>query len=267
MKTAVVTGAASGIGLELTSHLLREGWAVAAVVRRFMPERGDFIGPLAEGRLKLYRGDLSDADARQTVVDALRAAEPCIDVLFNNAGTCTGIMQFSPQDRELQYEVNCIAPYAMAQGLANNLASAPNGRIVNTSSDAVFYARHFDPTTLAHPASFRKIIGPYAASKLALSLWTSTIAPTLPASVTAVSVTPGPTNTAQIRGPGMPRLMRMAARLTSKPPARGAALLWDAATSNHPPGSFLMKGRIRELPCTQRAAETLGIVAAAARAQ
>lgn len=267
MKTFVVTGAASGIGLALSSRLLEDGASVAAVVRRTMPDAPQFNRAADEGRLRIYRGDLADATARRDLVAALAAGETRIDGLFNNAGVSTGSLQFSPQGRELHYEVNCIAPYVLVEGLRKNLAAA-GGRVVNTASDALFFDKHYDPEALASPARFRTITGPYASSKLALCLWSSAAASGLEADgVTIVSVAPGAVDTPLIRGQGMPTLMKPLAWLISKPPSHAADLLMDGVVSHYPSGSLVMKRKVRPLPFRDRAASTLEVVAAAAAAR
>ncbi|MGY6251770.1 SDR family NAD(P)-dependent oxidoreductase, partial [Bosea thiooxidans] len=109
MRCAIVTGAASGIGLALTIRLLRNGWSVAALVRNTLPHHPELRAASDDGRLRLYRGDLANARSRQSVVAAIAEGEPAIDALFNNAGVSTGSMQFSPQGLELHFEVNCVA--------------------------------------------------------------------------------------------------------------------------------------------------------------
>lgn len=264
MRVAVVTGAASGIGLALTRRLLERKIDVAAVVRRAMPRTPELDRAIDEGRVRIYRGDLADAASRRSLVETIAAAEPRVDALFNNAGVSTGNLEFSPQGRELHFEVNCLAPYVLAEGLRPSL-SAAGGRIVNTASDALFFDRRYDPESLAAPSRFRTITGPYATSKLALCLWSGAAAGVLGAEhISIVSVAPGAVDTPLIRGPGMPTLMRPLAWLISKPPSHAANLLIDSATADYPSGSFVMKRKVRSLPFPDLAERTLEIVVAAA---
>ncbi len=265
MKSAVVTGAASGIGLALTTRLLSEGWSVAALVRDTLPDHPELRAASDDGRLRIYRGDLADARSRQSLVAAIADSEPAIDVLFNNAGVSTGSLQLSPQGLELHFEVNCVAPYVLAEGLSAKLASGGRGRVVNTVSDAFRFLRRFDPESLAHPTTFRKVIGPYASSKLALALWSKALAPDLARrGIRIVSVAPGPNDTPLVHGPGFPALLRPLARLIAKPPSFGAGLLLDAATMSHEPGAFIDRGRVRPLPFEAQGAKVLALVAAGA---
>jgi NAD(P)-dependent dehydrogenase (short-subunit alcohol dehydrogenase family) len=264
VRATVVTGAASGIGLALTSRLLERKTDVAAVVRQAMPRTPELDRAIDEGRLRVYRGDLADTASRRSLVETIAAAEPRIDVLFNNAGVSTGKLEFSPQGRELHFEVNCLAPYVLAQGLRASL-SAAGGPIVNTASDALFFDKRYDPETLAVPSRFRTITGPYATSKLALCLWSSAASAGLnDGGITIVSIAPGAFDTPLIRGAGMPTLMKPLAWLIARPPSEAAELLIDAATADYPTGCLVAKRRVRPLPFLERADRTLEIVAAAA---
>ncbi|MGY6249866.1 SDR family NAD(P)-dependent oxidoreductase, partial [Bosea thiooxidans] len=198
-------------------------------------------------------------------VAAIAEGEPAIDALFNNAGVSTGSMQFSPQGLELHFEVNCVAPYVLTKGLSAKLASGGCGRVVNTVSDAFHFLRRFNPESLAHSTTFRKVIGPYANSKLAMALWSKALAPNLARrGIRIVSVAPGPNDTSLVRGPGFPALLRPLARLITKPPAYGADLLFDAATTPYEPGAFVDRHRVRPLPYKAQSARVLALVSAAA---
>ena len=265
MKTAIVTGAGSGIGFALTRRLLDEGWAVVALMRRPAQEYLKSIPDTSE-RLSVEVVDLANAADRRATASRIAERERRIDAVFNVAGVSTPSLEISPQGREMHYEVNTIAPYVLTEAFSAGLAEA-NGRVVNVVSDAIFFDKRFDPQTLSRSSRrFRRVIGPYASSKLALALWSKGIAPTLAArGVGIVSITPGPNDTPLVHGPGMPMVMRLLARVVAKPPTHGANLLFDAATSTWPSGSFLMKGRVHSLPFEEEAERTLQIVAAAAR--
>lgn len=49
--------------------------------------------------------------------------------------------------------------------------------VINTSSNSLLFVKHFDYSTLDKLTKFKKLFGPYSASKLALSLRTQEIAP------------------------------------------------------------------------------------------
>ena len=125
-RTALVTGAASGIGAAVAGRLLRDGARVLAVDRD-------------EAGLKALAGtlpgvepvtcDLSDLDA----VDALPAG---VDVLVNNAGLqhVSPVHEFDPERFSLILRVMLEAPFRLARRTLPHMYERGWGRIVNVSS-------------------------------------------------------------------------------------------------------------------------------------
>ena len=258
MRVAVVTDAASGIGLALTERLLQEKWQVDAIVRNRMPDTPNMRGATYDGRLRVYGCDLADAASRHAVIVQIAADEPKIDALFSNAGVSTGKLERSPQGHELHYEVNTIAPYVLTIGLLDKLELSKAARVVNTSSGIVKFTKEYSPSTLEHPERFKVLFGPYATSKLALTLWSQAIAQMLSdRRVTVVSVDPGPNRTPLIQGPGMPFLMRLLATPFLRPPSYGASLLFEAAMKTYAPGAFISGSKITTIPFLSEAKPTL----------
>jgi NADP-dependent 3-hydroxy acid dehydrogenase YdfG len=130
-RTAVVTGASSGIGAATASRLAAEGFDVVLGARRL-----DRLEPLAEsigGRaLQL---DLTD----QSSVDAFAAAVGRVDVLVNNAG---GAFDLNPvADADLDswartYEVNVLGTVRLTKALLPALRASGAGDVVFVSSTA-----------------------------------------------------------------------------------------------------------------------------------
>ena len=262
MPSALVTGAASGIGLALTQMLLTRGWSVAAVVRTRLPQHDVLDRATRAGRLRTYNADLADAAQRRALVEEVSSGEQDLDVFFSNAGVSTGTLQRSPQGHELHYEVNCLAPYVLVEGLRPSLAHGAGGQVVHTMSDAFEFARSFDPDRLSDPERFRVAFGPYATSKLALALWSHALVPDLAQQgISMTSVVPRMIRTPMSAGPGLPALMRPIARVFGKSPEHAAGLLLDATQAGHPSGSYVRSGRARPLPHVEQAARVLETVA------
>ena len=125
-RTALVTGAASGIGAAVARRMAADGAAVLAVDRD------------AEGIKALARDvpgvepvtcDLSDLDA----VDALPAQ---VDVLVNNAGLqhVAPVHEFDPERFSLILTIMLEAPFRMARRMLPHMYERGWGRVINISS-------------------------------------------------------------------------------------------------------------------------------------
>ncbi|MEO1284908.1 MAG: SDR family oxidoreductase [Pseudomonadota bacterium] len=128
MKTALVTGAARGIGLATTKQFLAQGWRVI-MVDRDTDALEEAAAPL-EDALSVV-ADISLPGQ----VDALAAAHPRIDALINNAG----VADFGPiSDTDFArwrtvMETNLDGVFLMSQAFTPALA-ATQGAIVNIAS-------------------------------------------------------------------------------------------------------------------------------------
>ncbi|WP_437546778.1 SDR family NAD(P)-dependent oxidoreductase [Sorangium sp. So ce367] len=252
-KVALITGANHGIGLELTRRLLSEGFQVIALNRSGFPEDDALIREgIERRRLRVHKADLSDFEGLRRALDAIKASEEKIDVLFNNAGGSAPELTFSRQGRELHFELQTVVPYVIAMELRGLLRKGDLKTVVNTSSNAFEMTRRFDPDALERPASFKQLFGPYATSKLALSLWTREVAPLLAGDGIKIrSVDPGPNNTLRKgKRSGLPFYVEPLMRFLFPPPSQGASRLYEAAfgANRDLSGVHLKKDRARDLP-------------------
>ncbi len=242
---ALVTGASAGIGLELTRKLLSEEWQVVALNRSDFPKEDTKIQKaVMNGWLRIYKtADLTDYDSLRGTLEEIRSKERRIDILFNNAGGAFHELCYSKQGREKHYELLTVVPYLILMELKELLKNGSLKTVINTSS------------------SFRKLFGPYAASKLALSLWTQAIAPQLAQEGIKIrSVDPGGNNTLRKgKKSGLPIVVSLLMKLFFSPPTHGANLLYEAALGEHrhETGVFVLKGRIAQLKFIDQAANVL----------
>lgn len=138
-RTALVTGANRGIGLEFARQWLARGERVIATCRR--PGKATELNALAgehPGRLRVLPLDVTDPDARAELVAELPLVldeDVHIDLLINNAGVLHAGERFG-QLRQTTLEdslhVNAIAPLLVTQVLATRLADG--AKVVNISS-------------------------------------------------------------------------------------------------------------------------------------
>ncbi|ATB38677.1 short-chain dehydrogenase [Cystobacter fuscus] len=261
-RTALITGASSGIGLELTRRMLSEGWEIIALIRSGFPEDDALIREsLGTKRLRVYKADLTDFGSLRHALEQIKAGEERIDLLFNNAGGSFAELGFSKQGRELHYELQTVVPYIVFRELKEQLRRGSLKTVVNTSTNAFKFVKRFDPDTLERPASFKKLFGPYAASKLALSLWTREGASLAAAEgIRLLSVDPGGNNTLRSGNQsGLPFYLRPLMKLFFPHPSRGASRLYEAAVDTRAElsGAFLTNGRVTELQFTGQGRKVL----------
>lgn len=260
---ALITGASAGIGLELTRKLLSEGWQVVALNRSdFPPEDTALRTAVKEGRLRIYTtADLADYASLRDALEQIKSKEQRIDILFNNAGGSFPELSYSKQGREKHYELLTVVPYIVLMELLELVRRGRHKTVINTSSSAFNFTKEFTIETLERPKTFRKLLGPYATSKLALSLWTLAIAPQLAKDDIKIrSVDPGGNNTLRKgKRSGLPLLVTVLMKLFFAPPTRGAGMLYEGALGElrDKTGVFLVKGQATELKFADQARNVL----------
>lgn len=260
---ALITGASSGIGLALTRKMLSENWQVIALNRSDFPAHDSFLqNHLKDGRLRSYKvKDLTDYDSLRHSLEEIISKEQRIDILFNNAGGGLSELRYSKQGREMHYELLTVVPYIILMELKELLKNGSLKTVINTSSQVFRFTKEFTIEKLEYPKTFRKMYGPYATSKLALSLWTQAIAPHLAKEGIKIrSVDPGINNTLR-RGKdsGLTTGFELFMKFFSSPPTHGANLLYKGALgkNSNETGVFLFKDRITNLKFTEQAPHVL----------
>ncbi|PEF15735.1 SDR family NAD(P)-dependent oxidoreductase [Bacillus cereus] len=260
---AMITGASSGIGLELTRKLLSANWQVVALNRSDFPADDMRIQKAVNsGWLRIYKiADLADyASLRRTLAD-FKDKEQRIDILFNNAGGSFSELSYSKQGREKHYELMTVVPYIILMELKELLKKGVLKTVINTSSSALNYVKEFNIEILERPKTFRKLLGPYATSKLALSLWTHAIAAQLAKEGIKIrSVDPGGNNTLRKgKKSGLPIVVKLLMKLFFSPPTYGANQLYEGALREHrnETGVFLLKGQVADLKFEDHAQNVL----------
>jgi NAD(P)-dependent dehydrogenase (short-subunit alcohol dehydrogenase family) len=185
-KTALVTGATSGIGRAVAIRIAQGGGRVLVGGRDH--GRGDeVVAKIAQtgGQAEFMTGEMHDAaTARDLANRALDAADGAIDILINNAGIGT----FGPTEGfdeptfDQIFAVNVKAPFYLVGALAPGMAARGRGAIVNVTTMAADFG-------MAGMAV-------YGASKAAVSLMTKSWAAEYgPSGVRVNAVSPGPTRT------------------------------------------------------------------------
>jgi NADP-dependent 3-hydroxy acid dehydrogenase YdfG len=130
-RTALVTGASSGIGAATVRSLAAAGFEVVAAARRL--ERCEEVAREVGGRA--MRLDVTDPDSVAEVAQAL----PDVSVLINNAGGALGLEPVAEANEENwrgMYETNVLGVMRMTKGLLPALERSGDGYIVVMGSVA-----------------------------------------------------------------------------------------------------------------------------------
>ena len=153
-RVALVTGAASGIGLAIVQRFVAEGARVIAVdvegspLERELPETDT---------LRTVHADVTAVDAPG---DLSRAAEPWggVDILVNNAGICLPGSVFDQSDESWArtFAVNVTAPFRLARAVAPAMRDKKWGRIINLGSIMSDFG---GPSLCAYGASKHAVAG------------------------------------------------------------------------------------------------------------
>jgi short-subunit dehydrogenase len=199
--TAVVTGAASGIGAALAGALAARGSHLVLVDRdgERLASVAETVGRASPGvRIATYVVDLADGDAAARIGETLAATHPDTTLLVNNAGIALAgrFDQVTAEQFDAVLAVNFRAVVTLTRALLPVLTAHPGSHLVNLSS--VF--------GLVAPAGQTA----YCASKFAVRGFTEALRAELaPAGVGVTCVHPGGVRTNIARnalvGPGLPR--------------------------------------------------------------
>ena len=136
-RTAVVTGASSGLGLE-TARVLAARGATVVLACRDMGRAGQAAGLIraAAGRasVRVVRLDLASLTSVREAAGEIRSSCPRLDLLINNAGVMRPPHQRSADGFELTFATNHLRHFALTGLVLDRLLDAPGSRIVTVSS-------------------------------------------------------------------------------------------------------------------------------------
>jgi NAD(P)-dependent dehydrogenase (short-subunit alcohol dehydrogenase family) len=207
-RTAVVTGANTGLGYETATALAAKGAHVVLAVRNI--EKGkaaaDLIARAHPGAsVAIQELDLTSLDSVRAAADQLRADHDSIDLLINNAGVMMTPKATTKDGFELQFGTNHLGHFALTNLLLDRVLAAPGSRVVTVSSVGHRFARNgirFDD--LQWERSYSRV-GAYGQAKLANLMFTYELQRRLQGTNTiAVAAHPGGSNTELARNTPAP---------------------------------------------------------------
>lgn len=187
MRTVLITGTSSGIGLATSVELAKRGWSVVATMRD-LTRRGELDRQLQSAgvsdRVRVAQLDVTDSQSIDALVAGLDLPNRPLDGVVHNAGIGAG-GAFEDLDDALfrrVMETNFFGVLELTRALLPTFRAQNSGRIVVVSSQAGF---------VGQPAN-----SIYCASKWALEGWAESMAYELDAfGIHVILVEPGPYKT------------------------------------------------------------------------
>jgi NAD(P)-dependent dehydrogenase (short-subunit alcohol dehydrogenase family) len=214
-RTAVITGANTGLGYETAAALAAKGAHVVLAVRNIdkgkePARRLEQANPGAS--VAVQELDLTSLESIRNAADQLKSNYDAIDLLINNAGVMFTPKSTTKDGFELQFGTNHLGHFALTNLLLDRVLSAQGSRVVTVSSQGHRFARRgirFDD--LQWERSYSRV-GAYGQAKLANLLFTYELQRRLQGTSTiAVAAHPGGSRTELTRN--LPPLVAAATRL------------------------------------------------------
>lgn len=230
-RTAVITGANTGLDFETAKALAAKGAHVVIAVRD--TGKGKQAAAQMPGDVTVQELDLTSLASIREAAEALRTGNDKIDLLINNAGVMTTPKGTTKDGFELQFGTNHLGHFALTGLLLDAILDVPGSRIVTVSSNGhkMGGAIHFDD--LQWERSYSRM-GAYTQSKLANLLFTYELQRRLaPRGKTiAVAAHPGTSSTELARNVPtvLQRAFQVVSPLIAQSPAGGALPSLRAAT-------------------------------------
>lgn len=160
-QDAIVTGGASGIGVETVRALATAGARVVIAARdlaRAEPVAETLRGETGEQAIEAWQLDLASLKSVRSFVERFLAERQALQLLINNAGIMAPPMSYTEDGFESQFGTNHIGHFALAVGLLPALKAAGTARVVSLTSighrradinfdDLNFRERPYEPFT------------------------------------------------------------------------------------------------------------------------
>jgi short-subunit dehydrogenase len=131
-KTVLITGASSGIGKATAVYFQKQGWNVAATMRK--PENEQTLNKLQN--VKCYRLDVLDSESIEKAISDCISDFGQIDVLVNNAGYgVTGIFEAASDEQiKRQFDTNVFGLMRVSKAVIPHFRNNKSGIIINVAS-------------------------------------------------------------------------------------------------------------------------------------
>ncbi|ALS77006.1 short-chain dehydrogenase [Planococcus rifietoensis] len=261
-KTAIITGANSGLGLETAKTFVRLGARVILAVRdldKGQAAEQEIREEFPKAPIEVMKLDLSDLESVQAFAETFSSRFNSLDLLINNAGVMTPPYAKTKDGFELQFGSNHLGHFALTGLLLPLLIHTENSRVVTLSSLAHRNAA-IDFDNLDGSKGY-KAMKFYGQSKLANLMFATELDKRLKQhglSTLSIACHPGisSTNLFKIGGREMPRIFKGLMNRYLQPATMGALPTVYAATASSLTGGEYIgpdgKGQRRGYPTLEK---------------
>ena len=167
-KVAIVTGANSGVGYEVTKGLLKNAFHVVMACRNLEKAniaKEQILTDLPSSKLEVLTIDLSDFESVKTFAQEFKSKFQRLDILINNAGVLFNKPKKNRANVEIQFATNYLGHFLLTSLLIELMPDSKSSRVVSLSSLAHKKSEIFFDDINCD--SQTKWDAPYAQSKLA----------------------------------------------------------------------------------------------------
>jgi NAD(P)-dependent dehydrogenase (short-subunit alcohol dehydrogenase family) len=133
-RTALVTGASAGLGVETVTALAGAGARVLGAVRDREKAERVLADVLSDGRVELVDLDLADLDSVRACAKEVQSRVDALHLLVNNAGVMACPLSRTAQGFEMQLGTNHLGHFLLTTLLTDLLVAGAPARVVNVSS-------------------------------------------------------------------------------------------------------------------------------------
>ena len=249
-KTALITGATSGIGKVTALELAKRAFQIIFTSRdkqKGQDVKQELIKESGNDKIEVLECDLSSLESVKNLAKTVISKYPKLDVLINNAGTWETQRKLSKDGIELTFAVNHLAPFLLTNLLLDLIKKSAPARIVNVSSNLhggkinfedIEFKKGYDPTGNK----------PYTQSKLSNILFTKKLAKLLEeTNVTANALHPGIIKTNLIRNaPGFMKLILGMFQDTPEEGAKTSIYLASSDEVENITGQYFAKSKVKD---------------------